>query len=80
MLNKLTEDIYFDGESIHLNLQKAILELPDKQQLVFNMKYFQEMKYKEISEILETTEGALKASYHHAVKKIETFMKQKLNH
>lgn len=80
MLNKLTEDIYFDGESIHLNLQKAILELPDKQQLVFNMKYFQEMKYKEISEILETTEGALKASYHHAVKKIEIFMKQKLNH
>ena len=80
MLNKLTEDIYFDGESIHLNLQKAILELPEKQQLVFNMKYFQEMKYREISEILETSEGALKASYHHAVKKIEALMKQKLNH
>ena len=80
MLNKLTEDTYFDGASIHLNLQKAILELPEKQQLVFNMKYFQEMKYKEISEILETSEGALKASYHHAVKKIEAYMKQKLNH
>lgn len=80
MIEKLTEDIYFDGDDIQLNLQKAILELPEKQQLVFNMKYFQEMKYKDMSQILDTSEGALKASYHHAVKKIEAFIKQHLNH
>ena len=53
-----------------------ILNLPNKQRLVFNMKYFEEMKYHEISQVLGTSVGALKASYHHAVKKIETFMKQ----
>ncbi|HIC32138.1 MAG TPA: sigma-70 family RNA polymerase sigma factor, partial [Flavobacteriaceae bacterium] len=61
---------------IQLKLQKAIATLPEKQQLVFNMKYFQDLKYSEISEILETSEGALKASYHIAVKKIETYLTQ----
>lgn len=71
----LQDDELFDGDSIQLILQKAIAELPQKQQLVFNMKYFDELKYDEISEILGTSVGALKASYHHAVKKIELFIK-----
>jgi RNA polymerase sigma factor (sigma-70 family) len=75
MANQLTADVYFDGDEIQLKLQKAIATLPEKQRLVFNMKYFQEMKYDEISEVLETSVGALKASYHHAVKKIETELK-----
>jgi len=70
----LESDEYFNGDAIKLKLQKAILELPEKQRIVFNMKYFDEMKYEEISDILETSVGALKASYHHAVKKIEKFM------
>ena len=70
----LKADIYFDGDDIQLQLQKAIAILPQKQQLVFNMKYFDEMKYQEMAEILETSVGALKASYHHAVKKIEKFL------
>jgi len=73
-LNNLASDVYFEGDEIQLKLQKAIATLPEKQQLVFNMKYFQELKYREISEILNTTEGALKASYHIAVKKIETYL------
>ena len=72
--NNLEADVYFDGTEIQLQLQKAIATLPQKQQLVFNMKYFDNMKYQEISDILETSVGALKASYHHAVKKIETFL------
>ncbi|MGY5354404.1 RNA polymerase sigma factor [Wenyingzhuangia sp. IMCC45467] len=71
----LQDDVLFDGDSIQILLQKAIAQLPQKQQLVFNMKYFDEMKYEEMSEILETSVGALKASYHHAVKKIEAFIK-----
>ena len=74
MANNLEADVYFDGTEIQLQLQKAIATLPQKQQLVFNMKYFDNMKYQEISDILETSVGALKASYHHAVKKIETFL------
>jgi len=70
----LHSDIYFDGDEIQLKLQKAIKLLPQKQQLVFNMKYFDDLKYKEISEILETSIGALKASYFHAVKKIEEYL------
>ncbi len=64
-----------DGDEIQVKLQKALLTLPDKQRLVFNMKYYDELKYEEISEITETSVGALKASYHHAVKKIEEFLK-----
>ncbi|WP_281635645.1 RNA polymerase sigma factor [Flavobacterium marginilacus] len=73
-IDNLKADIYFDGNEIQIKLQKAIAELPEKQQLVFKMKYFEDLKYEEISEILGTSVGALKASYHHAVKKIETFV------
>lgn len=65
---------HVDGDEIQIKLQKAILTLPEKQRLVFNMKYFEELKYEEISEILGTSVGALKASFHHAVKKIEKYM------
>ena len=75
-VNNLTSDPYFEGDAIQLKLQKAIATLPKKQQLVFNMKYFQDLKYKDMSEILETSEGALKASYHIAIKKIEAYLAQ----
>ena len=74
LVEKLEADVYFDGDEIQLKLQKALAKLPQKQQLVFNMKYFDNMKYDDISEILETSVGALKASYHHARKKIEGFL------
>lgn len=74
-IDNLKADVYFDGDEIQIKLQKAIASLPQKQQLVFKMKYFEEMKYEEISDILGTSVGALKASYHHAVKKIEVFVK-----
>jgi RNA polymerase sigma-70 factor (ECF subfamily) len=64
-------DAHFEGEELQKRLQLAVLKLPEKQRLVFNMKYYDEMKYEEIAEILKTSVGALKASYHHAVKKIE---------
>ncbi|MCK6607966.1 MAG: RNA polymerase sigma factor, partial [Flavobacterium sp.] len=73
-INKLESDVFFDGDDIQLKLQKAIAKLPDKQQLVFKMRYFEELKYEEMSEILETSVGALKASYHIAAKKIEEFL------
>jgi RNA polymerase sigma-70 factor (ECF subfamily) len=75
IVDNLQADTYFDGNEIQLKLQKAILLLPEKQQLVFKMKYYEEIKYEDMSEILGTSVGALKASYHHAVKKIEEFMK-----
>lgn len=75
LTNKLESGNYVDGDEIQLKLQKALLKLPDKQRLVFNMKYFDEMKYEQISKITETTVGSLKANYHHAVKKIEEFLK-----
>ncbi len=65
---------YITGDEIQLKLQKAILTLPEKQRLVFNMKYFEELKYEEISDIVGTSVGALKASYHIAVKKIEEYI------
>jgi RNA polymerase sigma factor (sigma-70 family) len=71
---KMKADDYFDGDEIQIKLQKSISLLPEKQQLVFKMKYFQELKYEEMSELLNTSVGALKASYHHAVKKIENYM------
>jgi len=70
----LESDAYCDGEEIQMKLQKAILRLPAKQRLVFNMKYFDELKYEEISEILKTSVGALKASYHHALKKLDKYL------
>jgi len=77
LVNTLENDVYFTGEEIQEILQKAIATLPQKQQLVFNMKYFDNIKYTEISEILGTSVGALKASYFHAVKKIESYIKNK---
>nr|WP_262910987.1 RNA polymerase sigma factor [Flaviramulus multivorans] len=73
-ITNLASDVYFEGDEIQLKLQKAIATLPEKQQLVFNMKYFENIKYSDMSEILETSEGALKASYHLAVKKIESYL------
>ncbi|GAA4269542.1 RNA polymerase sigma factor [Hyunsoonleella aestuarii] len=73
-INNLTSDVFFEGDVIQLKLQKAIATLPEKQQLVFNMKYFEDLKYKDMSDILDTSEGALKASYHIAVKKIEAYL------
>ncbi|APG59735.1 RNA polymerase sigma factor [Christiangramia salexigens] len=75
IIDNLESDVYFEGDAIQLKLQKAIATLPSKQQQVFNMKYFQELKYREMADILETSEGALKASYHIAAKKIEEYLK-----
>ncbi|KAA2216796.1 RNA polymerase sigma factor [Maribacter flavus] len=75
MVQNLEADVYFEGDEIQLKLQKAIATLPEKQKLIFNMKYYEDLKYEEISEILDTTVGGLKASYHLAVKKIEGFLK-----
>jgi RNA polymerase sigma factor (sigma-70 family) len=77
LASSLESDVYFSGDEIQQILQKAIATLPQKQRLVFNMKYFDEIKYHEMSEILETSVGALKASYFHAVKKIENYIKKK---
>ncbi len=74
VFSRLKSDSYFDGDEAQVKLQQAILKLPEKQRLVFNMKYYNELKYEEISEILKTSVGALKASYHHAVNKIEKFI------
>lgn len=74
LAKNLEDDNYYNGDEIQLLLQKALLTLPDKQRLVFNMKYYDELKYEEISGILGTSVGALKASYHIAAKKIEKFI------
>ena len=74
-MENLQSDVYFDASEIELKLQKAVALLPEKQQLVFKMKYYQEMKYEQMSDILGTSVGALKASYHHAVRKIEQYVK-----
>ena len=76
IVDNLKADTYFDGSEIQIKLQKAINLLPDKQQLVFKMRYFEEIKYEDLSETLGTSVGALKASYHHAVKKIENYMNE----
>jgi len=75
LIENLKADPYFSGDDIQLKLQKAIAQLPEKQRLVFNMRYFDEVKYKDMEKILGTSEGALKASFHHAMKKIEIFLK-----
>jgi len=75
LIENLKADPYFSGDEIQLKLQKAIAQLPEKQKLVFNMRYFDEVKYQDMEKILETSEGALKASFHHAMKKIEAFLK-----
>jgi RNA polymerase sigma-70 factor (ECF subfamily) len=75
MSQNLEADPWFNGDEIQMKLQQAILKLPQKQRIVFNMKYFDQVKYEEMSEILGTSVGALKASYHHAVRKIEAMLK-----
>ncbi len=74
--SSLDTDIYYSGDQIQLKLQKALLKLPEKQRLVFNMKYFEEMKFKDIAEVMDVSVGSLKAQYHHAVKKIEKFIQE----
>lgn len=76
MLNNLKSDAYIDGDDLQIRLQKAIVTLPEKQRLVFNMKYFDDITYEQMEAILGTSVGALKASYHHAVKKIEKFFEE----
>jgi RNA polymerase sigma-70 factor (ECF subfamily) len=76
MCSTLESDPYFDGDEVLILLQKAIFSLPEKQRLVFQMRYFEEMRYDEMSDMLGTSVGALKASYHHAVKKIENFLRE----
>jgi len=74
LVEKLHSDVYFDGDKAEAELIEAIAQLPEKQRLVFQMKYYEDMKYKDISEILDTSVGALKASYHHAVTKIKELL------
>jgi RNA polymerase sigma factor (sigma-70 family) len=76
LMDKLSNSPYISGDDVQLTLQKALLKLPVKQRLVFNMKYFDDLSYEEIAAITGTSVGALKASYHHAVKKIEDLLKQ----
>lgn len=73
---RIEADTMIDGDALALKLRKAVAMLPEKQRLVFNMRYFDEMKYEDISEIVGTSVGTLKASYHHAVKKIEDFLRE----
>ena len=72
--NKIVADKYFDPNKLEWKLQLAIQQLPEKQRVVFTLRYYDEMPYEEMSRVLDTSEGALKASYHHAVKKIEDFL------
>ncbi|HTE00022.1 MAG TPA: sigma-70 family RNA polymerase sigma factor [Mucilaginibacter sp.] len=74
LADTLADSSYFNGDQAQLKLQQAILTLPEKQRLVFNMKYYDDMKYEEMSDVLGTSVGALKASFHLAVKKIEAFL------
>ena len=76
LTEKLETSPDIEADEIQKKLQKALIQLPDKQRLVFNMRYYDDLKYEDISEILGTSVGALKASYHHAVKKIEDFLKE----
>jgi RNA polymerase sigma-70 factor (ECF subfamily) len=75
LLDSLESDVYFEGDDIKLQLQKAIEALPQQQKIVFNMRYFEEIPYEEMSEILDSSVGALKSNYHHARKKVEKFLK-----
>lgn len=75
-INTLRSDPYFDGEHASLLLQQALEELPEKQKKVFNLRYFDEMSYKDMEEVLDTSVGALKASFHHALKKVQTYLKE----
>ncbi len=74
LINKIDDDHFFKGDEIQKKLQKAILQLPEKQRIVFNMRYYDHLKYEDMAEILRTSTGALKASFHIAIKKIEKFL------
>lgn len=76
---KLDQQLGLSGDDVQRRLQKALLSLPDKQRVVFNMKYFEDLPYETIAEITQTSVGALKASYHHAVKKIEDYLRHDIN-
>lgn len=78
LANRIDEDPYFEGSSLQRELHKAILRLPEKQRIVFNMRYFDDMKYEDISEITGTSVGALKASYHHAYIKVKQELENEL--
>lgn len=78
LANQLKADEYFDGEEVQIRLQQALRLLPEKQRAVFNLRYFEEMSYKEMADVMDTSVGALKASYHHAVKKIESYFKEEM--
>jgi RNA polymerase sigma-70 factor (ECF subfamily) len=73
---RLRADSWFDGDAVQQQLQEAITQLPDKQRTVFNLRYYDEMPYEEMSRVLDTSVGALKASFHHAAKKIETYFRE----
>jgi RNA polymerase sigma-70 factor (ECF subfamily) len=75
--NKIKADKHFDPNRLEWKLQLAIQQLPEKQRIVFHLRYYDEMPYEQMSKVLETSEGALKASYHHAVKKIEDYIKNR---
>lgn len=75
LANRLRADAYFDGDEVQIRLRQALATLPDKQRAVFHLRYYEEMPYKEMARVLDTSAGALKASYHHAVKKIERYFK-----
>lgn len=76
LANRLRADPWFDGDALQQGLQTAIAQLPDKQRAVFNLRYYDEMPYEEMSRVLDTSVGALKASFHHAAKKIETYFRE----
>ena len=76
-IDQLHADLYFDGDAAMQKFQKAIVQLPERQRLIFNMKYFDDLKFREIAQILDCSEGGLKASYHHAVKKIKYYLNGK---
>lgn len=76
LTNRLQADEWFDGDEVQVKLQKAIAQLPEKQRLVFNLRYYDEMPYEEMSAMLDTSVGALKASFHHAVKKVEAVFRE----
>ena len=75
LLETLRADVHYQSDQIQRKIQEAIIRLPEKQRLVFSLRYYDEMKYEDMAKVLDTSEGALKASYHHAVKKIEQYVK-----
>ncbi len=77
LANRLKADEWFDGDEVQIQLQQAIAQLPEKQRQVFNLRYYDEMPYEEMSALLNTSAGALKASFHHAVKKVEQFFRER---